>query len=270
MPLALGPAPAEQQALDPALQRQAEASPRHGVSRLWVAAPAPTKGFTDVMRRLHQLSPTLVLMGPSNPALTVLLVAGSAFVGLVVGTALVGTLPLEAEVRDALLRWAGPSVNPFLHVANHFGDWRLLLPAGLVLVAMVPRARARWWVWVAVAVLTPLVVSLTKDLVGRARPEAFSLGFPSGHATAAALSFGTVCYMASMLPSRPARIAVRVTAVLIVIMVALTRVLLRAHWPSDVLGGVALGLALASAAALAPQVPRPRTTEELQRVNVKR
>lgn len=232
---------------------------------------APIKGFTDVMRQLHQLSPTFVGMyrtrrtslGLSNPTRTVLVVAGSAFVGLVV-VALVGTLPFEAEVREALLGWAGPSVNPILHVVNHAGDWRLILPASLVLVAMVPRARARWWVWVGLIVAAPLAVSAIKYLVGRTRPEALSLGFPSGHATAAALFFGTLCYMASALPSRRARVAVRVSAALIVMMVALTRILLRAHWPSDVLGGVALGLALASAGELAAQLPQPQTSEERQ------
>jgi membrane-associated phospholipid phosphatase len=34
-----------------------------------------------------------------------------------------------------------------------------------------------------------------------------------------------------------------------IVLVALARVVLRAHWPSDSLGGIALGLALASAAA---------------------
>ena len=35
-----------------------------------------------------------------------------------------------------------------------------------------------------------------------------------------------------------------------IVLVAVARVILRAHWPSDALGGIALGLALASAAAL--------------------
>jgi membrane-associated phospholipid phosphatase len=51
------------------------------------------------------------------------------------------------------------------------------------------------------------------------------------------------------------RLAVRVGAVLIVLLVALARIVLRAHWPLDALGGAVLGLALASAAAWAAQVP---------------
>jgi membrane-associated phospholipid phosphatase len=56
----------------------------------------------------------------------------------------------------------------------------------------------------------------------------------------------------------------RVGAATVLILVALARVVLRAHWPSDVLGGIALGLALASAAALLDSLERgpastPRT-----------
>jgi membrane-associated phospholipid phosphatase len=39
------------------------------------------------------------------------------------------------------------------------------------------------------------------------------------------------------------------------LLVALARVILGAHWPSDALGGLALGLALASGAALLAAQP---------------
>jgi membrane-associated phospholipid phosphatase len=43
-----------------------------------------------------------------------------------------------------------------------------------------------------------------------------------------------------------------------ILLVGLARVLLRAHWPSDVLGGIALGLVLASIASLiASRPPTP-------------
>ena len=52
----------------------------------------------------------------------------------------------------------------------------------------------------------------------------------------------------------------RTAALVIIVLVAAARVMLRAHWPSDALGGIALGLALASVAALLAW-PRERRTD---------
>jgi undecaprenyl-diphosphatase len=184
--------------------------------------------------------------------LILLLLASTSFVGLVVAL-VVDTLPDEGEMRHLLLDWASPPVVAVLNVANLFGDWRLIVPATLLLFLAFPQARARWKVWLGLIVATPLAETAVKHLVGRTRPEDLSLGFPSGHVTAAAACFSAIGYLAGTLPSRRARLAVRAGAVLIVLLVALARVLLRAHWPSDALGGAALGLALASAAALIAQ-----------------
>jgi undecaprenyl-diphosphatase len=103
--------------------------------------------------------------------------------------------------------------------------------------------------------LAPVAESTLKVLVGRPRPFDASFGFPSGHATAAAAFFGALIYLAGSLRP-PGRTIVRTAAALAMVLVALSRVILRAHWPSDVVGGIALGLALASAAALLARPPR--------------
>ncbi|HBH00883.1 MAG TPA: hypothetical protein DDZ42_03010, partial [Candidatus Rokubacteria bacterium] len=79
--------------------------------------------------------------------------------------------------------------------------------------------------------------------------EGLSFGFPSGHATAAAAFFGAAVYLAGPLPPRARRL-LRATAITVIVLVALARVMLRAHWPSDAVAGIALGTALASAAIL--------------------
>jgi len=192
--------------------------------------------------------------------LILLLLASGGFVALVVAL-LVGALPDENAVRHVLLGWASPPVVAVLNVANLAGDWRLIILASLVLFLIFPQARARWGVWLGLMIATPMAETAAKYLVGRTRPEDLSFGFPSGHVTAAAAFFGAIGYLAAALPSRGARLAVRTGAVLVVLLVALARVLLRAHWPSDALGGVALGLALASAAALVAQA-RPGEDRE--------
>jgi len=75
------------------------------------------------------------------------------------------------------------------------------------------------------------------------------VGFPSGHATAAAAFFGALIYLAAALPPR-ARVAVRAASVVLIVLVCVARIILRAHWPVDTLAGAALGLALASLASL--------------------
>jgi membrane-associated phospholipid phosphatase len=69
-----------------------------------------------------------------------------------------------------------------------------------------------------------------------------------------------VFYLAASLPSRAVRLPVRSLALLAAFLVALARVILGAHWPSDALGGLGLGLALASGAALL--AAQPPTGEE--------
>ena len=144
-----------------------------------------------------------------------------------------------------------------MRVVNRAGDWRVLAPGLVVLFVVFPEARRQWWLWSALMVTAPVMEWTLKHLVRRARPEDLSFGFPSGHSTAAAAFYGAVIFLADSLSPRLCR-AARVLAMMMIVLVGLARVLLRAHWPSDVLGGIALGLALASIAGLiASRQPAP-------------
>lgn len=180
---------------------------------------------------------------------SILLLSGGLFLALACLAAAVGVLPADAAVREAVLTFAVPPVLGLMRVVNDAGNWRVLLPGTLLLLLLFERARARWWLWIVLIVVAAALPDALKAVIARPRPEATSLGFPSGHATAAAAFFGALIYLAGPLPA-PACRAVRAFAIVAIVLVATARVMLRAHWPSDVVGGVALGLALASAAAL--------------------
>ena len=171
-----------------------------------------------------------------------------AFAALAGAVLSIGVLPGDAWLRDLVQAHTGPALVAVMHWINYAGNWRVLVPAAPLLL-LFPRARRHWWVWLTVIVAAPVFESLLKPVIGRPRPESAAFGFPSGHATAAAAYFGALIYAAADL--RPAaRRIVRAAAACLIALVGLARIVLHAHWPSDVLGGIALGLACAAAAAL--------------------
>jgi len=181
---------------------------------------------------------------------SVLILAAACLVALTVAAVLWGVVPADAAVRDALLAVSSPVIVTVMKIANYGGDRWVLAPATLIMLALVPRARRRWWLWLVMMCTAPLAEGVLKVAIGRPRPEGHGVGFPSGHAAAAAAFFGALIYLAGSVSSPVARLAIRAIALTAALLVALARIVLRAHWPSDSLAGMALGLALAAAAAL--------------------
>ncbi len=178
-----------------------------------------------------------------------LLVTGSCFLVLAAAAVVLGAFPADTALRDFVLGLASPPTLALMRVVNYAGAWQLLLPGTLALLVVFPGARRRWWLWIGLMLAAPASEGLAKALVGRPRPEDVSWGFPSGHATAAAAFFGAMIYLAGSLPPMACRL-VRGLSLAGMLLVAVARVMLRAHWPSDALAGLALGLSLATAAVL--------------------
>lgn len=88
----------------------------------------------------------------------------------------------------------------------------------------------------------------------RPRPSVFawqttavSSSFPSGHAMSATVVYGTVAYLLVRLQKhRWARMLTLSAAILLILLICLTRLYLGVHYPSDVLGGIIVGLGWAS------------------------
>jgi undecaprenyl-diphosphatase len=181
-------------------------------------------------------------------ARAVLVLSLVVFALLATAALLVPTHAFELTLRHALVRLDdnGP-LGTFLRTIDHAGTWRVILPGTLIVFAAFPHARAHWWMWTVALLAAPAAETFFKFAIGRPRPEDLSMGFPSGHATAAAAFFGAVIYLAAPLPVRRRR-GVRLLAVACIVLVGIARVALRAHWPTDAVAGIALGLVLASAA----------------------
>lgn len=178
---------------------------------------------------------------------------------LAVGLALSVAAALEPRLPGDLpvAQWLQSLATPWLDtVMNGVTILGMTYVAGASILAVaVAFALARRWPEVAAflgATVMEGAIQLLKSLIGRPRPpeellrvlESGSSGsFPSGHAYHAVIFGGLM--LALVVPGiRPRwlRSAVAALVLLLVIAIALSRVYLGAHWPSDVLGSVALGI----------------------------
>ena len=175
---------------------------------------------------------------------------------------------LTALLFDArVIAWtetAPPVVHSFFAWSTRFGqsDW-LLIPAGLIVIVVmlgdwrgVSRINAAaWWeigsfaaVFFVVVAVPGLVTDIIKPIVGRLRPDfvpdgAFAFAplsfggyphysFPSGHAT----TMGAVAVLAAFVPN-----SVTIPILIATAIVAISRVVIGVHFPSDVVGGALIG-----------------------------
>ncbi|MBS2963170.1 phosphatase PAP2 family protein [Actinocrinis puniceicyclus] len=136
----------------------------------------------------------------------------------------------------------------------------------LAVVLWLRRAH-RLALWAAVTLAGGALIDVVlKAAVGRARPHfvhpvALAPGgsFPSGHAFTSALAAGVVLLWALPLLSRRGKVAAWVLAVLVPLLVGVSRVALGVHWVTDVVGGWLLGAGLVAATSAAFETWRQRS-----------
>ncbi len=121
-------------------------------------------------------------------------------------------------------------------------------------LVLVGKRHAVWLVLVA-SLGGALLSTVLKDVFGRPRPSvvphlmyAGNASFPSGHSLLSAVIYLTLGSLLDRLVERPAvRLYVLSIAILLTGLVGCSRVYLGVHYPTDVLGGWAVGLAWAVA-----------------------
>ena len=174
----------------------------------------------------------------------------AAFAALGLAALLAGIAPGDVTVRQGLIDGQTSRMLEVARWVNSGGTVRVLVPAMLLLFALSPVARRHWWLWGAVFAVSGLAETAAKFLVGRPRPTGDSFGFPSGHSTAVATFAVILIHVLSReRASRRRRVALVALAVILVLGVGWARIMLNAHWPTDVLGGWALGTACAAGGA---------------------
>ena len=170
---------------------------------------------------------------------------------------------LDQRVVDAAVSFAAPR-PALLRVLN---GWQWAFVPARLLVVVAALCLLYWWrtrdtprvLWALATVLVAWGLSnAMKELVRRARPvldqpveRVAGYSFPSGHAAnTAAMTTTLVLLVWPMLPSRGLRVAAVSGAAVLTLLTAADRVLLGAHFPTDVAAGVLFGFGFAMASYL--------------------
>jgi len=155
-------------------------------------------------------------------------------------------LPIAMFIQQ--IDW-GPIVYPMELINASAGYWQVLLGALAIVALFIFERRAGWLM--LIGSISSLLDNVIKLLISRQRPPAdlvhilnptTGFSFPSGHAVFFTwLSFMIAFSLAPRVKPNY-RPILWIAAGLVIVLTCLARVWAGAHWPSDVLGGVLLGI----------------------------
>jgi membrane-associated phospholipid phosphatase len=159
-------------------------------------------------------------------------------------------LPFDVPIATFIqqITW-GPVVYPMELINASAGIWQVLIGAVAVVALFVLERRAGWLM--LIGSISSGLDNVIKLVISRQRPPAdlvhilsptTGFSYPSGHA----VFFTWMSFMiaVSLAPKiRPAfRPVLWIFAALVIVLTCIARVWAGAHWPSDVTGGVLLGI----------------------------
>jgi undecaprenyl-diphosphatase len=161
---------------------------------------------------------------------------------------LLGRGPLDRSIYETLYAGREPALVVAARVFTALGEPTVLVGAGFIVAGWL------WWtgrmrmalVLLVVVLLGRGLAEVQKYSIARARPTlephlvvVKTWSFPSGHAASSMIFYLTLA-LALTAPTRWRRIAA-MAAILLSLLIGLSRVMLGVHWPSDVIGGWAFG-----------------------------
>lgn len=176
-------------------------------------------------------------------------IGAAALVGLLV-VLRESPLELDAEWMEEVIEHRSPYWEVPAMLMDRLGGGLvgvLVVPIAIVVGLLIARRRWAALFSVLAAVLSAGVVQLLKNLFGRARPEDILVmadfgSFPSGHVANAATVAATFVLVFGL---RRDRWWLWMLGAAWIVAMALSRTYLGAHWVTDTVGGVLVGLAVA-------------------------
>ena len=156
-------------------------------------------------------------------------------------------------VRDAVHARALPALTWSMRQATQLGSTLVVTAVSVfAFIVFLLRRRVRAAILLAVDMGVALFLnSFLKDVFHRHRPDPFfgitapnSFSYPSGHALFAVCCYGMLAVLvAARLTNRAVKAATLLAGMILATAIGFSRIYLGVHYPSDVLGGWAFGVA---------------------------
>lgn len=161
--------------------------------------------------------------------------------------------PMDMSVMLWIHRYASPALDVAFVFSWLIGSIWFCGPLALLAAARHLRRgqRPEAVVWLVLAICVALLPEVLKLVVGRPRPRlwpwllpTFGYSFPSGHSVAGAAFYPFLGWL--LLRSRHLGLAGYALGLMVAAFVGVGRMYLGVHWPSDVVAGWTLGVALSA------------------------
>lgn len=202
-------------------------------------------------------SPVRTIISTPLAMITVLV---ATILGFALGVTAAGdnVLPGDVPLSSAIQQLDGRTFGRLADAGNTIGS--TLWAATAILLALTIAALLRAWpavTYLAALLVLRLLGTLLKPLFNSPRPTGDLVlitgthdgtGYPSGHAfTAATMALGLAVLAWRHIPSRAMSVATVTVLIALMMLIGWARIWSGAHWPSDVLGGFAFGVAVVAA-----------------------
>lgn len=194
----------------------------------------------------------------ARPVLIAAIVSLLSFAGLIIVALTPALHGLDHGLKVVIDGGRHPLLELTMRAVTFVGDGSMLLALTVVASLVLRRAGDRLaWRLPAIMLGSAGTEWLLKWLVARRRPRGGPFAFPSGHVFTSVVFFGLVIYLLwTRDVPRPWRVGGTLACGLLVAGIAASRMYLRFHWLTDVLGGISGGAAyLLIALAIADRTP---------------
>ena len=172
-----------------------------------------------------------------------------ALAAIWVAMLLLGRGTLDQDIYRLLYAGGHPALVLIARILTALGEPTVLVGAGFIVAAWLWwRNRARFAVALLLVVLLGRgLAEVQKFSIERARPTlephlvfVKTWSFPSGHAASSMIFYLTMAL--ALAPEGQWRRLAAAGAILLSLLIGLSRVMLGVHWPSDVVGGWSFGM----------------------------